>query len=87
MDRNPTAALENEYDIYKIGAAFGEKYEVPYHSLIRNIFIIGSVVLILVLAGTGNYQSASIVFVSVGLLYVIFSSVSKTHVARLKSTE
>ena len=87
MDSNPTAALENEYETYKIGATFGQKYDVPYHSLIRNIFIIGSVVLILVLAGTANYQSASIVFVSAGLLYVIFSSISKTHVANIKAAE
>jgi len=87
MDINPTASLENEYDIYNISSSFGQKYDVPYHSLIRNIFIIGSIVLVLVLAGTENYQSASIAFVSAGLLYVIFSSISKTHVARMKAAE
>tara|TARA_B100000767_G_C19654467_1_gene488216 strand:- start:393 stop:659 length:267 start_codon:yes stop_codon:yes gene_type:complete len=84
---NPTGNLEKEYQIYKFNSSFGERYNAPVRPLIRNIFIIGSIVLVLLLAGFEQYQSAAIAFVSVGLLYIVFSSLSKTHTIKIKNSE
>ncbi len=84
---NPTGNLEREYQIYNFSSSFGEKYKPSVRPFIRNIFIIGAIVLVLLLAGFEQYKSASIAFVSVGLIYIIFSSLSKTHALKMKNSE
>lgn len=50
------------------------------HVSIRNLFIFSVVITLVVLLTTGSYQAASIAFVSGGIIYTIFSSMSKTYV-------